>query len=166
MSGQTFQLLDSCTLLKPVDPHTVDQAGAINLPVCMNIVLQTHAIRILAAFHAPLVNEIKIECNQWSIAHANLELGRVWSQRCDRPMMQPKVLSLEIRCSDRPLIEALQLLSFLSSFLSSLIPEHLEWSSSEHCVGCRSGRSQEGPQTNGSNGQVRKPCCRQRYVPP
>jgi hypothetical protein len=110
MSGQIFQRLESCILLRPVDPHTIDHTSTINLPICTSITVQSRLLKILAAFHAPVVDKIEIECNQWSKAGANLEFSRLWTQRCNQRMIRPKILSLKICCSDRLLLDALQLL--------------------------------------------------------
>jgi hypothetical protein len=108
MVGRTFERLESCTLLSPVDSHAIDQSTVICLPVCSSIVLRSHAVRTLSIFNAPVVTKIKIECNQWRKARANLELGRIWGQKRGQGMLQPSVLSLSIRCGDKPLLEAMQ----------------------------------------------------------
>jgi len=107
MSGRVFKLLESCTLLRPVDPHTINQASITSLPLCTKIILQSHLVRILAAFHLPVVNKVIIQCNQWSKAHTNLELSRVWSQSWNPGILQPKILSLKLLCGNQPLLGAL-----------------------------------------------------------
>jgi len=108
MVGRTFKRLDSCTLLRPVDTHTIGQTSVICLPLCTNIAFQSHLIGVLAAFHAPVVNKIEIKCNQWTKVRASLELGRVWSQRRNQGMLQPKILSLQMLCGDQALLKALE----------------------------------------------------------
>jgi hypothetical protein len=110
MSGRIFQWVESFTLLRPVDPHHIDHARTISLPVCTSITVQCRLLTTLAAFHAPIMSKLEIECNQWSRAGANLEFSRLWTQRCNQRMMRPKILSLKINCSDRLLLDALQLL--------------------------------------------------------
>lgn len=107
MAGRVFERLASCTLLRPVDRHTILQASITTLPICTSIRLQSHLIRILAAFHAPIVNSIIIECSEWRKPRANLEL-RVWDQSWEQRMSQLKVLSLNISCGDQVLLEVLQ----------------------------------------------------------
>ena len=108
MAGQIFQRLESCTLLQPVDPHSISQEVIISLPLCTSITLQSHLVRILATFHSPVVNNIKVECNQWSAHRANREFDQVWSKRRSREMSQLKVLFLKIICDDTTLLGALQ----------------------------------------------------------
>jgi len=108
MVGRTFSRLQSCRLLNPVDSHIIDRGSVINLPVCSSIVLRSHAVRTLAIFDAPVVRKIKVECNQWSKARGNLELGRIWSRKMGHGMLQPRILSLTILCGDKPLLEAIQ----------------------------------------------------------
>jgi hypothetical protein len=120
MAGQIFHRVESCTLLTPTDPHSIPPTSTINLPLCTRIIFESHLVSILAAFRAPAVQTINIECNQWSKALANIELGRVWSQRWDRRMLQPKVLSLNIFCGQQPLLEALQQMSSLEELVLKL----------------------------------------------
>jgi hypothetical protein len=110
MSDQIFQQVKSCILLRPVDPHSIGNTRTISLPACNRITVQSRSIKFLAAFHAPLVDKIEIECNQWSRAGANLEFSRLWTRRCNQRIIRPKVLSLKICCSDQLLLDALQLL--------------------------------------------------------
>jgi len=114
MAGRVFERLASCTLLRPVDRHTILQASITILPICTSIRLQSHLIRILAAFHAPIVNTITIECNEWRKPRANIEL-RVWGQSWDQRMSQLKVLSLNISCGGQVLLGALQQMVILES---------------------------------------------------
>jgi hypothetical protein len=120
MVGRTFERLESCTLLSPVDIHVIDQANVIGLPVCSSILLRSHAVRILAIADAPAVDTIKIECNQWSKPRANLELRSIWSQIREPRMLQPRVLSLKIICGDQPLLEALQHMVLLRELILDL----------------------------------------------
>jgi len=107
MVGRTFKRLDSCTLLRLVDTRTIGQTSVIYLPLCTNIALQSHLIGVLAVFHAPVVNKIEIKCNQWTKVRTSLELGRVWSQRRNQGMLQPRILSLQMLCGDQALLKAL-----------------------------------------------------------
>jgi len=108
MTGRTFERLESCTLLQPVNPRAISQGSIISLPLCTNITLQSHFISILVAFHAPLVNNIKLECSQWSTPRAEREFDQVWSKRQTIKMSHLSVLFLNILCSDRSLLRALQ----------------------------------------------------------
>jgi hypothetical protein len=105
--GRTFERLESCTLLRPVDSHAIPHGSTIDFPICTSIMLQSHSLSILAAFHAPMADGIKIECNEWSKSRVNRELGRVWSRSCDRVVLRPKVLSLKMLCGELPLLDAI-----------------------------------------------------------
>ena len=119
MAGHTFQRLESCTLLKPVDPRSIDRV--IILPVCTSITLNSRVASILAAFDARVANKIEIECNEWKDARASYELGRIWNRRKHQRILRPKSLSLNIRCSDKALLEALQQMSSLEE-LTLVLP--------------------------------------------
>lgn len=108
MRRRRFERLESCTLLKPVDTRSIDHANVISLPVCTGITLHSRVVSILAAFDAPVTNKIEIDCNQWKDARGSYELGRIWNRTRDQRILRPKVLSLNIRCSDKALLEALQ----------------------------------------------------------
>ena len=107
MVGHAFERLENCTLLKPRDPHSFNLTRNIHLPVCTRITLQTHLVRILAAFDAPVARKISIECNQWNKPRGDLELSRVWGQRWGQGTLRPRVLSLKLFCGDLALLEAL-----------------------------------------------------------
>ena len=107
MGGRKFERLESCALLKPVDPRSIDHASVVGLPVCTSITLHSRVASILAAFDAPVANKIEIDCNAWK-DRASSELGRIWNRTRDQEILRPKVLSLNIRCSDKALLEALQ----------------------------------------------------------
>ena len=108
MAGQIFERLESCTLLQPVNPNTISQESIISLPLCTSITLQSHLVGILATFYAPVVNNIKLECNQWSTHRANREFDQVWGTRQRLEMSQLRVLFLKIICDDITLLRALQ----------------------------------------------------------
>jgi hypothetical protein len=107
MVGHAFERLENCTLLKPLDPHSFNPTCVIHLPVCTDITVQSHLVRILAAFHAPVARKISVECNQWSKPRGDFELSRVWSQRWNQGTLRPRVLSLKLFCGDLALLEAL-----------------------------------------------------------
>lgn len=108
MAGRMFERLESCTLLHPVDPHSISQGSIISLPLCTSITLQSHLASILANFRSPLVNNINLECNQWSTHSANREFDQVWGKRQSREMSRLRVLCLKIICDDTSLLKALQ----------------------------------------------------------
>ena len=118
MSGRAFGRLESCTLLTPVDPRSIDQTRMIGLPVCTSITLHSKVASVLAAFDARAANKIEIACNEWNDARASYELGRIWSRR---GILRPKVLSLNIRCSNKALLAALQQMSSLED-LTLVLP--------------------------------------------
>ena len=120
MVGRTFERLNSCAMFRPVDPHHISHASIINLPACTSVTLQSPLIHILGVFHAPIISIIKIECNEWSKSRANVELGRVWSQRRDQEMLRPKFLSLKILCADQTLLEALRQMDTLEVLVLDL----------------------------------------------
>jgi hypothetical protein len=120
MAGRIFTQLMSCTLLRPVDPHSITQSTTIGLPVCTSIALQSHAVSILAAFHAPVANKVEIQCNQWNKARANLELSRVWSKRWDHGILRPRILSVKILCDNQILLIALGQMSSLEQLTLEL----------------------------------------------
>ena len=120
MVGRIFQRLESCTLFRPVDAHTMSGASIVDLPVCMNITLQSYLINILAAFNAPVANNIRIECNQSSKARASLEFGRAWSRNWVHGMRCLKILSLNMVCDDRLLLETLRQMSSLEELTLEL----------------------------------------------
>ena len=122
MEGRAFERLESCTLLRLVDPHNITHDRIIDFPVCTSIVLQSRSLGTLAAFNAPMIDRLKVECNEWSKPRANRELGRVWTrtQRWNKEMLRPKVLSLNILCGDRPLLDALAQMVTLEELLLDL----------------------------------------------
>ena len=119
MGGRIFERLESCELLKPVDPHYINETSVVSLPLCSSITLQSRALSILRAFHAGKANKIVIECNERN-GRSDCQLGRVWSRRWDNGTLRPKVLSLGINCRDRALLEALQLMSSLEELVLEL----------------------------------------------
>ena len=119
MTGRVFERLESFTLLRPVDRHTILQGSITTLPVCTSITLQCHLIGNLAAFHAPVVNTVVIECNEWRKPRADLEL-RVWGQRWGQGMLQLKALSIKKSCGDQALLEALQQMVILEDLMLDL----------------------------------------------
>ena len=120
MVGRAFKQLKSCILLRLINLHAIDQASIMTLPVCTSIALQSHFVRILAAFHTPMVNALKIECNEWSKPHGSRELNIVWSPRWDQRMLRPKVLSIQILCSDHALLGALKQMATLEELVLML----------------------------------------------
>lgn len=120
MVGHVFMRLGSCTLFRPVDPHAINGTSTIGLPVCTSIILESHLASVLAAFHAPMVDQIKFEGSEWSKTRGELELGRVWNFGRGTEALHPRALSLKMLCSDRSLLSALQQMATLEELTLDL----------------------------------------------
>lgn len=120
MDGRVFERLGSCTLLRPVDPQSINQTNTISLPVCTSITLHSRMVSLLAAFDARVANKIEIECNESIKARASRALRRVWTQKSNCGVLRPKVLSLSILCDDQALLGALQQMSSLEELVLKL----------------------------------------------
>lgn len=120
IGGHTFTQLERLVLLRPVDPHSITCLSTIYLPRCTTTIIQSHSLRLLAAFRAPIMNDIKIDCNEWRKARANPELGRIWSRKLNHAVLRPRALSLKIPCGDRVLVEALGQIDMLEDLTLNL----------------------------------------------
>ena len=120
MEGHVFKRLGSCALFRPVDPHALNGTSTIALPVCTSIILESHLASVLAAFHAPMVDQIKFEGSAWSKTRGKVELGRVWNFGRATEALRPRALSLKVLCSDRSLLSALQQMDTLEELTLDL----------------------------------------------
>jgi hypothetical protein len=109
MSGRVFDVLESCTILLPLNHRTLPTRG-INLPMCKKLTLRCYPLRTLHAFSLPALNCLEVGCQ-------NLDKRRGGAQLAPLRMVDGisnlRILNLSIETSEHALVRILILMPAL-----------------------------------------------------
>jgi hypothetical protein len=103
MSGRVFEVLESCTILLPLNHHTLPTQG-INLPVCKELTLRCHPLRILDTFSFPALNCLEVGCQNLDKQRGDAQLAPL---RVVDGFSNLRVLHLSIEASEHALVRML-----------------------------------------------------------
>jgi hypothetical protein len=103
MSGRVFDVLESCTVLLPLNHHTLP-AGEINLPVCNKLTLRCYPLRILHTFSFPALDCLEVGCQNLDKRRGDAQLAPL--RMVDR-VSNLRILHLSIEASEHALARVL-----------------------------------------------------------
>jgi hypothetical protein len=109
MSGRVFDVLESCTILLPLNHRTLP-TGGINLPVCKELTLRCYPLRTLHAFSLPALNCLEVGCQNLDKRRGDAQLAPL---RMVGGVSNLRTLYLTIETSEHALVRILILMPAL-----------------------------------------------------
>jgi hypothetical protein len=116
MNGRVFDVLESCTILLPLNHRTLPTRG-INLPVCKELTLRCYPLRILHAFSFPALDCLEVGCQNMDKRRGNAQLAPL---RMVDGVSNLRILHLSIESSERALVRILILMPALENLTLDL----------------------------------------------
>jgi hypothetical protein len=116
MSGRVFNVLESCTILLPLNHRTLPAEG-INLPVCKELKLHCYPLRTLYAFSFPALDCLEVGCQNLYKRHGDTQLAPL---RMVDGVSNLRILHLNIEASEHALVRMLVLMPALEKLALDL----------------------------------------------
>ena len=109
MAGRTFYNLEECEITKPLNIEMISLGCRVNLPICTKFVYDNSTIDTLANFCIPSLDILTIRGNSPWLGSG--ELAAIWSAAPkEAALLKPRILSLDTRCHEQYLLDALSML--------------------------------------------------------
>jgi hypothetical protein len=106
MSGRTFHILESCTLIFPLHRHVLHTFRA-TLPSCSHLTFEGYPLNILDGISAHKLVHLSVKCFCSYKRWGNQELARFSSQALQANRLAPQTLHISIDTTDEAWINAL-----------------------------------------------------------
>jgi hypothetical protein len=113
MSGRVFDVLESCTIVLPLNHRTLLTQG-INLPVCKELTLHCYPLRTLHAFFFPTLDCLEVGCQNLDKQHGDAQLAPLVG------VSKLRFLHLSIEASEHALVRMLILMPTLEKLTLDL----------------------------------------------
>jgi hypothetical protein len=112
MSGRTFHMLQSCTLLFPLHRHILHTFHA-TLPNCKHLTFAGYPLDILRGISAPNTSRLSVVSPCSSKLRGTLQLARLSSRALQENRLAPQILHISIEATTKAWIKALGFMSNL-----------------------------------------------------
>ena len=117
MSGRTFHVLESCTLLIPIHRHVL-HTFSTTLPNCKDLTFQGNPLNILNGTSVPLLTHLTVKCPGFDeIARGSSQLVRFSSQTLQENRLAPRILHISIEATNKAWITAFAFMSNLEELV-------------------------------------------------
>ena len=116
MSGRTFHVLESCTLLFPL-PHHVLQTFSTTLPNCNDLTFQGHALNILHGVSTQNLTHLTVKCSHNEKPRGSQELVQFSSRGLREHRLAPRILHISIEATNQAWIKAFPFMSNLEELV-------------------------------------------------
>ena len=116
MSGRTFDALESCTLLFPLQRHVL-HTFSTNLPKCNELTFQGYPLDILHGVSAHNLIHFSVMCPCPKKPQGSRELVRFSSHALRENRLAPRILHINIEATNRAWIKALAFMSDLEELV-------------------------------------------------
>ncbi len=95
MSGRTFQVLETCTLIFLIHHHVLDTFCA-TLPKCKDSTFEVYSLHILNAVSANRLTHLSVVCSSSYKPRGNRQLARLCSEALRENRLAPRILHISI----------------------------------------------------------------------
>jgi len=112
MSGRTFRVLDSCTLIIPLHRHLL-HTFCTTLPNCKHLSFEGYPLDILRGVSAHNLTHLSVKCSSSYRPRGNRQLARFSSQALEEGRLAPQILHISIEAMDHAWTKALAFMSNL-----------------------------------------------------
>jgi hypothetical protein len=116
MSGRVFDVLESCTILLPLNHRTLPTQG-INLPVCKELTLRCYPLQTLRAFSFPALDCLEVGCQNLDKRRGDAQLAPLWMVD---GVSNLRILRLSIEANERALVRMLSFMPVLENLTLDL----------------------------------------------
>jgi hypothetical protein len=116
MSGRVFDVLESCTILLPLNHRTLPTRG-INLSVCKKLTLRCYPLRTLRAFSFPALDCLEVGCQNLDKRRGDAQLSPL---RMVDGVSNLRILHLRIEASEHALARMLSSIPVLEKLTLDL----------------------------------------------
>jgi hypothetical protein len=116
MSGRVFNVLESCTILLPLNHSNLPTQG-ISLPVCKELTLRCYPLRTLHAFSFPALKSLEVGCQNLDKRRGDAQLAPL---RMVGGVSNLRILHLSIEASEHTLSRMLVLMPALEKLTLGL----------------------------------------------
>jgi len=112
MSGRTFHVLESCTLILPLHRHVL-HTFCTTLPNCKHLSFEGYPLDILRGVSAHNLTHLSVKCSSSYRPRGNRQLARFSSQALEEGRLAPQILHISIEAMDHAWTKALAFMSNL-----------------------------------------------------
>jgi hypothetical protein len=116
MSGRTFDILESCTLLFPLHRHVL-HTFRTTLPNCTHLTFEGYPLDILEGVSAHNISYLSVRSSCSNKLRGNRQLARFASQALRECRLAPQILHISIEATSRAWIKALNFMSNLEELV-------------------------------------------------
>jgi hypothetical protein len=108
MVGRQFDRLQHCSIISPQTRDISLNSPPTQLPVCTTLTYDGGPTEVLRQFDIPTINTMVLRSNVWNKFRGDMYLHPLWGGARLTGILRPRVLRLDVQCSDRALIYILQ----------------------------------------------------------
>ena len=116
MSGRTFQVLESCTLILPIHHHVLGTFCA-TLPNCKELTFEGYPLDILNGISSKKLNNLSVMCSSSYKPRGNRQLARFSSQALRESQLAPRILHISVEATNEAWKKALVFMSNLEELV-------------------------------------------------
>jgi hypothetical protein len=112
MSGRTFPILESCTLLFPLHRHVL-HTFRTTLPNCKHLTFEGYPLEILGGISASSISHLSVTSSCSNIPRGNRQLARLSSRALRASRLAPQILHISIEATNQAWIKSFASMSNL-----------------------------------------------------
>jgi len=116
MSGRTFHVLKSCTILFPFHRHVL-HTFRTTLPNCKRLSFEGYPLDILSGVSAHRLTNLSVKCSSSHKPRGNRQLALFSSQALQEGRLAPRILHISIEATNKAWIKALTYMSNLEELV-------------------------------------------------
>jgi hypothetical protein len=116
MSGRTFPILETCTLLFPLHRHVLHTFHT-TLPNCKHLTFEGYPLDILEGVSAHSISQLSVMSSCSNKLRGNRQLARFSSQTLRENRLPPRILHISIEATTQAWIKALAFMSNLEELV-------------------------------------------------
>jgi hypothetical protein len=116
MSGRTFDILESCTLLFPLHHHVL-HTFRTTLPKCKHLTFEGYPLDILEGVSAHNLTHLSVTCFCSYKRWGNQELARFSNRALQEGRLAPQILHISIEATNQAWIKSLAFMSSLEELV-------------------------------------------------
>ena len=118
MSGRTFHILETCSIIFPLHRHVL-HTFCTNLPHCKDFSFEGYPLDILRGVSAQKPNQFSVVCSSSYKPRGNQQLARFSSQALQEGRLAPRILHISIEATNEAWTKALTFMSNLEELVIS-----------------------------------------------